>query len=86
MENETSVILAAQLGSGLKKATAATQELLAIHAQAEAIRIPQAKANFYAANVVPAMENLRKEIDALEIITSRDVWPVPSYNNMLFYV
>ena len=86
VENETSVILAAQLGSGLKKATAATQELLAIHAQAEAIRIPQAKANFYAANVVPAMENLRKEIDALEIITSRDVWPVPSYNNMLFYV
>ena len=77
VENETSVILAAQLGSGLKKATAATQELLAIHAQAEAIRIPQAKANFYAANVVPAMENLRKEIDALEIITSRDVWPVP---------
>ena len=86
VENETSVILAAQLGSGLKKATAATQELLAIHAQAEAIRIPQAKANFYAANVVPAMENLCKEIDALEIITSRDVWPVPSYNNMLFYV
>ena len=86
VENETSVILAAQLGSGLKKATAATQELLAIHAQAEAIRIPQAKANFYAANVVPAMENLRKEIDALEIITSRDVWPVSSYNNMLFYV
>ena len=86
VENETSVILAAQLGSGLQKATAATQELLAIHAQAEAIRIPQAKANFYAANVVPAMENLRKEIDALEIITSRDVWPVPSYNNMLFYV
>ena len=86
VENETSVILAAQLGSGLKKATAATQELLAIHAQAEAIRIPQAKANFYAANVVPAMENLRKEIDALEIITSRDVWPLPSYNNMLFYV
>ncbi len=86
VENETSVILAAQLGSGLKKASAATQELLAVHAQAEAIRIPQAKANFYAANVVPAMENLRKEIDALEIITSRDVWPVPSYNNMLFYV
>ena len=86
VENETSVVLAAQLGSGLKKAATATQELLDIHAQAEGINIAQAKANFYAANVVPAMENLRKEIDALEIITSRDVWPVPSYNNMLFYV
>lgn len=86
VENETSVVLAAKLGSGLKKASAATQELLDIHAQAESMLIPQAKANFYAAHVVPAMENLRKEIDALEIITSRDVWPVPSYNNMLFYV
>ena len=86
VENETPVVLAAQLSSGLKKAAAATQELLDIHAQAEGINIVQAKANFYATNVVPAMENLRKEIDALEIITSRDVWPVPSYNNMLFYV
>ena len=86
VENETSVVLAAKLGSGLKKASAATQELLDVHAQAESMLIPQAKANFYAAHVVPAMENLRKEIDALEIITSRDVWPVPSYNNMLFYV
>ena len=86
VENETSVVLAAQLGSGLKKAATATQELLDIHTQAEGINIAQAKANFYAANVVPAMGNLRKEIDALEIITSRDVWPVPSYNNMLFYV
>ncbi|MDD6785761.1 MAG: glutamine synthetase III [Eggerthellales bacterium] len=85
-DNETSVALAQQLAEGLKAASQATQDLLAIHAQAENIRIPQAKANFYADNVVPAMEKLREEIDALEIITSRDVWPVPSYNNMLFYV
>ena len=85
-DNETSVALAQQLAEGLKAASQATQDLLAIHAQAENILIPQAKANFYADNVVPAMEKLREEIDALEVITSRDVWPVPSYNNMLFYV
>ncbi len=86
VENDTSRELAAKLGEGLRRAHEATQALLSAHAQAEAIRIPQAKANFYAANVVPAMEKLREEIDELEIITSRDVWPVPSYNNMLFYV
>ena len=85
-DNETSVALAQQLAEGLKAASQATQDLLAIHAQAESILIPQAKANFYADSVVPAMEKLREEIDALEVITSRDVWPVPSYNNMLFYV
>ena len=32
------------------------------------------------------MDALRAAVDSLEVITSRDYWPVPSYNNMLFYV
>ena len=29
---------------------------------------------------------LRAAVDAMEIITDRDHWPVPTYNDMLFYV
>ena len=36
--------------------------------------------------MLPAMERLRETVDNMEIITSRDLWPVPSYNNLLFYV
>jgi glutamine synthetase len=36
--------------------------------------------------VIPAMDELRAEVDAMEPLCSEDWWPVPSYNQMLFYV
>jgi len=36
--------------------------------------------------VIPAMEELRAEVDAMEMLCGEDYWPVPSYNQMLFYV
>ena len=32
------------------------------------------------------MDKLRAAVDAMETVTSKDYWPVPSYNDMLFYV
>ena len=37
-------------------------------------------------DVIPAMEALRAEVDAMERLCGEDWWPVPSYNQMLFYV
>ena len=45
----------------------------------------QEQANAYAEKVIPAMEALRAEVDALECIVERDYWPVPTYNDILFY-
>ncbi|MDO4404797.1 MAG: glutamine synthetase type III, partial [Atopobiaceae bacterium] len=36
--------------------------------------------------IIPAMEALRHEVDAMELLCGEDYWPVPSYNQMLFYV
>ena len=36
--------------------------------------------------VIPAMAALRSEVDAMERLCGEDYWPVPSYNQMLFYV
>jgi glutamine synthetase len=36
--------------------------------------------------VIPAMAELRQEVDAMERLCGEDYWPVPSYNQMLFYV
>ena len=55
-------------------------------AQAKRIDDEQKRADHNAHVMLPAMERLRKTVDDMEIITSRDVWPVPSYNNLLFYV
>ena len=32
------------------------------------------------------MEKLRAAVDEMEVVTDRDHWPVPTYNDMLFYV
>jgi len=42
------------------------------------------QAQAYRKLVVPAMEVLRVEGDALEKITDKSYWPYPSYEDMLF--
>lgn len=71
---------------GLKSANEAFVELKRTHAEAEAIgEDMQAEADAYAEKVVPAMEELRAQIDALEPIVDHGYWPVPTYNDILFY-
>ena len=71
--------------AGADKAAKATRELIKVHDAAEAIEAPQEQANAYANEVIPAMDALRAEIDALECVVERDYWPVPTYNDILFY-
>ena len=40
----------------------------------------------YRTKVVPAMAALRKEVDALEVMTPSEIWPYPSYGKILFSV
>ena len=43
-------------------------------------------AHFIRACIVPAMEDVRKVSDDLELIVGRDFWPIPTYADILFYV
>ncbi|MFQ3550211.1 MAG: glutamine synthetase type III, partial [Armatimonadota bacterium] len=38
----------------------------------------------YRDNVIPAMNKLRESVDALETIVDADIWPLPTYAEMLF--
>jgi glutamine synthetase len=53
-------------------------------AKTQAIDDVVKKAESYRDKVVTAMQDLRKDIDALEMIVPRDMWPVPSYTDLLF--
>lgn len=55
------------------------------HVAAEAIADSQEQANAYAHKVRPAMDVLRAAVDAMEPIVASDYWPVPTYDDMLFY-
>jgi glutamine synthetase len=53
-------------------------------AKTQAIEDVVKKAESYRDKVVTAMQDLRKDIDALEMIVPKDMWPVPSYADLLF--
>lgn len=55
------------------------------HVAAEAIADSQEQANAYAHKVRPAMDALRAAVNAMEPIVASDYWPVPTYDDMLFY-
>ena len=44
------------------------------------------QAEFFKDEVVPAMEALRRPVDELEMIVNKDMWPMPSYGDLLFEV
>ena len=46
----------------------------------------QARGDACRDSVLPAMEQLRKDADAIETICSKEYWPLPSYNDILFYL
>ena len=46
----------------------------------------QARGDACRDSVLPAMEQLRKDADAMESICSKEYWPLPSYNDILFYL
>ena len=43
-------------------------------------------AYFYKNTVEAKMQNLRRYVDEMEIITARDAWPMPTYGDILFRV
>ncbi len=46
-------------------------------------QLARAQMNSY--EIVPVMAGLREAVDQMEAIVERDFWPVPTYNDILFY-
>lgn len=75
-----------ELCDGIAQINAAIEKLDELHGKAEGIADPQLRANCYAHEVNPTMEELRAAVDAMEEIVAADYWPVPTYDDILFYV
>ena len=70
----------------LEKTRDALQELIRITSAAEETPEGRKRAEFYHDKVMPAMEALRAPVDRLEMIVDKDMWPMPSYGDLLFEV
>ena len=59
-------------------------DLEAVTKKAQGIHEAKARAVAYRDKVVPAMNDLRQDIDTLETLLPSNEWPVPTYAEMLF--
>ena len=69
-----------------EKAYDAVQKLEEVTAVAAAKTCMQEMANDYRDTVLPVMDDLRKAVDALEVLLPSTMWPVPAYSEMIFNV
>ena len=68
----------------LEKTRDALGVLTELTRQAEQMEEGRELAVFYHDRVMEAMEALRAPVDRLEMIVDKDLWPVPSYGDLLF--
>ena len=75
-----------EVNEHLKDSKVALENLKKYMDNAAEITDVTAHAKYMHEVVVPAMEALRKPIDTLEMIVDKDLWPMPSYGDLLFEV
>ena len=75
-----------KLLAGVREIDAQLQVLDAAHHANIEMADQQRRANDNAHHILPIMDKLRVAVDAVEVVVDRDHWPVPTYNDMLFYV
>ncbi|TAH69535.1 MAG: glutamine synthetase type III [Anaerolineaceae bacterium] len=68
----------------LYEAQTSLQKLRALVQEADTKVILSERAEFFYHKVKPVMAELRGPIDALECIVDKDLWPVPSYGELLY--
>ena len=70
------------LASNLHEATEELQKTVILSSELEGSSL----AHYSQSEIVPAMEEVRKHADELELIVGQRNWPYPTYGEMLFYV
>ncbi|NLL79505.1 MAG: glutamine synthetase type III [Clostridiales bacterium] len=70
----------------LKEMKSALSRLIEVEAVASNMDDPKAQAFYYKDTVKEAMVALRAPADALEMIVDKEIWPLPTYADLLFEV
>jgi glutamine synthetase len=60
------------------------EQLTKLRAEGKAIADVEARCHFTKDRLIPAMKSLRAAVDALESLLPDDLWPLPTYQEMLF--
>ena len=78
--------LVRSLTEGVEAISSSANELEEKNVAARQIEDLKQRDDAYRDEILPAMAELRSHVDDMERVCGKDYWPVPSYNDMLFYV
>ena len=70
----------------LAQANAALEHLGALLPEVDGMESVKEMAFAYHDRIVPAMAALRRPVDELELLVDKDIWPVPTYGDLMFEV
>lgn len=70
----------------LAEAKTALKHLVEAEAQGSAMEEGRARAVYYRDEIRSAMNALRSPVDRLEMMVDKDMWPMPSYGDLIFEV
>ena len=70
----------------LKTTNSAMNKLGKLVSQVESYPEGRERAVFFREKIVPAMDELRTPVDELEMIVDKEMWPMPSYGDLIFEV
>ncbi|RDU22705.1 glutamine synthetase III family protein [Anaerosacchariphilus polymeriproducens] len=82
----TQVELLNETSDLLSETKVALSKLIDVTTRASEMEEPKAQALFYKDEVKVAMDALRAPVDKLEMIVDKDMWPMPSYGDLIFEV
>ena len=77
---------AAKLSELMRETLSGAETLRTVNEQACAESDALQKARVYHDRVIPAMEALRENVDAMELLCDREIWPYPTYGDILYSV
>lgn len=86
VEAEVQTELLREVSALLAETKHALNELVKADAAAAAKEEGEEQARAFHDNVMPAMQALRAPVDKLEMIVDKEIWPMPSYGDLLFEV
>ncbi len=78
--------LVAKLAGLNRQASICLRRLKEAESRAASIKPARALAEHYRDEVIPAMEDLREYVDAMETLTDAEDWPYPSYGDVMLRV
>ena len=85
-DTSTQTDLLKEVSSLLAEAKAALTALIGIADQGSSMEPGREQAVYYRDKVKTAMEALRAPVDHLEMIVDKEMWPMPSYGDLIFEV